>query len=271
MDVSIVIPVFNQLHFTKICLESLRETVASTVQIVVIDNGSTDGTAEYLAAYPKIRVITNKDNQGCAVAWNQGVRASHASWIAILNNDVILPNNWLDGLLDFASEKDADIVSPAFREGEYNYDIAEYSEDYVRCMHSVARMGIAQGICFMVKRRVFERIGMFDETFKIGQFEDADFFRRAKIAGLILGTTGRSFIHHFASITQNSIRKEANVKPYEAENRAYFRRKWRLTWWKRFPVRRYVKLRDFWWRVSEKTIYGHTLIEKWIDGRLRYF
>jgi len=271
MAVSIVIPVFNQLHFTRICMESLHATLPEDCEIIVVDNGSSDGTAGYLLGCPDVRVITNKENLGCAAAWNQGIKASHALWVAILNNDIILSTNWLDGLLDFAGEKGADIVSPAFREGEYNYNIAEYSRDFVQRMHSVARMEIAQGICFMVKREVFDRIGMFDENFRIGQFEDRDFFRRAKQDGFILGTTGRSFIHHFGSVTQNMIRKKRDEKTYETENRAYFRKKWRLYWWKRFFERRYNKLRERWWSMSEKILYGHTLVEKIIDGKLRYF
>ena len=270
MDVSIVIPVLNQLYYTRLCLESLRTTLPADSEIIVVDNGSSDGTAEYLSGCPDIRVITNKENQGCAAAWNHGVKASHAQWIAILNNDIILSTNWLDGLLDFAREKNADIVSPAFREGEYNYDIRGYAEDYVRRMHSVSRMAVAQGVCFMVHRRVFDAIGLFDENFKIGQFEDADFFRRARQAGFSLGTTGRSFIHHFGSVTQKSVRG-GTVWPYERENRAYYRRKHGLTAWKRIIERRRGKLRALWWRISEKTLHGHTLTEKWIDGRLRYF
>ncbi len=271
MNVSIVIPVFNQLHFTRICMESLHATLPGDCELIVIDNGSSDGTAEYLSECSSIRVIANMENLGCAVAWNQGVKASGARWVVILNNDTILSPNWLDGLLDFAREKGVDIASPAFREGEYNYNIIEHSRDFVQRMHSVARMGIAQGICFMVKREVFDRIGLFDEHFRIGQFEDRDFFRRALLAGFVPGTTGRSFIHHFGSVTQNMIRKNTDKKPYETENRAYFRKKWRLHWWKRFPERQHAKLRERWWSMSEKILYGHTLAEKIIDGRLRYF
>jgi len=270
MDISIVIPVFNQLHFTKICLESLQATLLRDGEIIVIDNGSSDGTAEYLLGFSNIRIITNGENLGCAVAWNQGVRASNASWIAIINNDIILSTNWLNGLLGFAREKNVDIVSPAFREGEYNYNIAEYSGEYVTRMNSVARMGIAQGICFVVRRRVFDKIGLFDENFKIGQFEDRDFFRRARRAGFVLGTTGRSLIHHFGSVTQDSIRGQNTIRTYERENRAYYRSKYGLTLWERFLERRRAKLQDLWWRTSEKTLHGHTLIEKWVDGRVRY-
>lgn len=271
MDLSIVIPVFNQLHFTKICLESLQDTMNKECEITVIDNGSSDGTAEYLSGLSNIKVIANRGNLGCAAAWNQGVMVSHAPRIVILNNDTVLSPLWLEGLFDFAGEKGADIVSPALREGEYNYDLAEYSRDYVRRMRSVFRVGVAQGVCFMVRRRVFDRIGLFDENFRIGQLEDRDFFRRARRAGFVLGTTGRSLIHHFGSVTQDSIRGQNTIWPYERENRVYYRSKYGLTLWKRFLERRHAKLQELWWRTSEKVLHGHTLIEKWVDGRVRYF
>ena len=68
MDLSIVIPVFNQLHFTKICLESLHDTINKECEIIVIDNGSSDGTADYLSGLSNIKVIANNENLGCAAA-----------------------------------------------------------------------------------------------------------------------------------------------------------------------------------------------------------
>ena len=270
-DVSIVIPLFNQLEYTRRCLESLLVDTTWVKEIILINNGSSDGTAEYLATLKGVTVITNPENMGCAAAWNLGVKAASTYWIAILNNDIIVSPDWLHGLFESAERDSLDIVSPAFREGDDNYDISLYSWEFTSRMGKVSRMGIAQGVCFMVQRRVVEVVGLFDENFRIGQFEDADFFRRAKDAGFRLGTTGRSFIHHFGSVTQNSIRRSRDARPYEAENRAYFRRKWKLTWWKRFLQRRSTKLQIFFWRTKEKVLYGHTLVEKWIDGRLRYY
>ncbi|MDA8091175.1 MAG: glycosyltransferase family 2 protein [Actinomycetota bacterium] len=271
MIASIIIPVFNQISFTKICMESLQATRPEDSEIIIVNNGSSDETSRYLSECRDITVIQNDRNLGCAAAWNQGIKASRGQWIAILNNDIILSPGWLNKLLDFAIEKNADIVSPAFREGPYNYDIAAYSKEFTRKMQRASRMGVAQGICFMVKRRVFDRIGFFDENFKIGQYEDADFFRRAKQAGYVLGTTGRSVIHHFGSITQNRILEEMPDNPYEKQNRIYYRRKHHLTSWKRFIERRTSKLRDRWWSISEHALYGHTMVEKCIKGRLRYF
>lgn len=270
MDIDIVIPVFNQLSYTRKCIDSLLSTEGKNVNILVIDNGSTDGTAEYLRSVTGINVIENPENLGCAGAWNQGVRETTSEWIVILNNDVILSSGWLEGLLHFAIEEGLDLVSPAIREGELNYDIESYARDYVERMKSVARHGVVDGICFMVRRRVFDAIGLFDEKFRIGQFEDSDFFRRARIAGFRLGTTGRSFIHHYGSITQKALGYGKIEKPYVVENRAYYRKKWQLTPWRRLRERRLRKWREFIWRTTERIRYGHTLKEKWLDGSLHY-
>jgi N-acetylglucosaminyl-diphospho-decaprenol L-rhamnosyltransferase len=267
MNVAIVVPLFNQLAYTKKCLQSLTATVDTGTTILVIDNSSTDGTGEYLASLEEISVIHNETNLGCAGAWNQGISNTQSEWVVILNNDVILSWGWLEGLIEFAEESNLDVVSPAIREGDYNYNIEEYAREFVRRMSHVSRPGEAHGICFMVRRRVFEKIGLFDENFRIGQFEDADFFRRANAAGFNLGITGRSFIHHFGSMTQ----KLLGQTPYATENRAYFHKKWHLTWWRRFLLRRRKKLLNLFRRTKEKALYRHTLIEKWIDGRLRYY
>ena len=270
MNVSIVMPVYNQLIFTKGCLESIRKH-SEPAEIIVIDNGSSDGTKEFLAAYPDIIVITNDENRGFAGACNQGAKAAKGDWVVILNNDVIVSDGWLIGLVEFAETRRLDIVTPAIREGDLNYDIDSYSREFIRTMAGVARIGEADGICFMVRRVVFDTIGYLDENFLIGQFEDVDFFRRAKTAGFKLGITGRSFIHHFGSITQDSIRRVKTVKPYEAINRAYYQRKWKLNWWKRFWERRQSKARERYWQLKEKLSYNHSLKEKLINGKLRYY
>ena len=271
IDVSIVIPLFNQVTYTRQCVESLRSHPLEHAEILLIDNGSTDGTSEYLAACTDLRVIRNEVNLGCAGAWNQGVRETRSEWVVILNNDVIVSAGWLAGMLAAAGQEQLDVVSPAIREGEHNYDIEIYARDYVERMKNVVRRGAADGICFMVHRRVFETIGLFDENFRIGQFEDTDFFRRAERAGFRLGTTGRAFIHHFGSVTQKALGQWRVEKPYVAENRAYYREKWRLTWWRRLIERRSRRWRELIWRVRERLFHGHTLKEKWLDGRLRYF
>jgi N-acetylglucosaminyl-diphospho-decaprenol L-rhamnosyltransferase len=268
--VCIVIPVYNQLHYTRLCLESLMPTIGEAT-VLVIDNASSDGTGEFLSNFKGISVISNQYNLGCSGAWNQGAKAASSEWVVILNNDVIVGPEWLSGLLSAANEYDLDIVSPAIREGEYNYDVSEYEKRITSKMSDVMRNGIASGICFMVRQTVFKKIGYFDENFKIGQFEDTDFFRRASVAGMRLAITGRSFLHHFGSVTQDAIRKKRTRKPYEIENRAYYHRKWNLKWYHRFLIRNKAKIQGKYWRLSELLRYGDTLKERWENGSLRYY
>lgn len=256
---TVVVPVYNQLDYTRRCLASLRTHGNGIHKIIVIDNGSANTTAEYLSGLDYVTVIRNDDNLGCAAAWNQGIETAGSAWVLFLNNDVIVTSGWLEGMLEFAEEKRVDIVSPAIREGACDYDIDRYAEAFVTRMKRRARIGVADGICFLVRRTVFEKVGRFDENFRVGQFEDVDFFKRAAIAGFRLGITGRSFIHHFGSVTQNHIRKVEKNNCYEAVNRAYYYRKWNLSWHKRFIMRRYSNARRLFWELREKALGGYLL------------
>jgi GT2 family glycosyltransferase len=253
--VSIVIPLYNQLVYTRMCLESIRRTVPEEVEIILIDNASSDGTAECLATLSSVSVISNAKNLGFAGACNQGIRAA----------------GWLEGLLGAARRWGLDMVSPAIREGECNYNIEEYAGHLTCRMGGVIRWGMVNGICFMAHNRVFDTIGVFDENFRIGQYEDKDLFLRAARARLKLGTVGSAFLHHFGSVTQKSMKATRVVKPYAMENKAYFIRKWGLPGWKRALSRNWNSLVNRLHSLRERIYYGHTLMEKWIDGRVRYF
>ena len=98
--ISLVIPVYNQLDYTRQCLESIARCTEQPYELIIVDNASTDGTHDFLRDV-KATVITNQQNLGCAKAWNQGVRASHGDVIGILNNDIVVTKGWIEGLLEF--------------------------------------------------------------------------------------------------------------------------------------------------------------------------
>lgn len=321
MSVAIVIPVLNQLAYTQGCVRCLQPDLAAGVKVIVVDNGSTDGTPVWLAAQPGLTVLRNEQNRGCAPAWNQGVRAAGLlrntqdpaftattggeatdlrtapkpatetrlgaeadflritqersgaapDWVVVLNNDVLLPEGWLAALLGAAERHGLDLVCPAMRERDQNYDFAGYARAFTAQLGGVVRRGGAHGVCFAVRRAVFERIGGFDEAFRIGQFEDADFFRRARQAGFRSGVVGACFLHHFGSVTQDALSDTRRQRPYEAENRAHFRKKWKLGWARRRWEKAADGLRTWWWRTTERARFGHTLHEKWDGVRLRFY
>ena len=124
--VSLVIPVYNQLDYTRQCLESIVRCTDQSYELIIVDNASTDGTLEFLKDV-KATIITNQYNLGCAKAWNQGVRASHGDVIGILNNDIVVTPGWLKDLLSYMQRSGHGIACPSAREGMLNYDLDSYA------------------------------------------------------------------------------------------------------------------------------------------------
>jgi GT2 family glycosyltransferase len=270
LDLTITIPVFNQLHYTKDCVETLLASGVTQPQIVIVNNASTDGTMEYLAGFPDIPVINNLKNEGCAFAWNQGSKASRSKWTLVSNNDILFAPGTLSGLISFAEEENMDIASGAMCEGDVDYDFNGYAGDFMRIMACVARRNVARGSCFMVHRRAFEKLGYFNEDPKLGGYEDDEFFRRARAAGLKLAITGRSFYHHYGSVTQKSIKAELKKPDFSLGDRKYYRKQTGQTWARRKAVQVKHAIRKLWWKNNEKLRYGRTLHEKRIDGQWHF-
>jgi GT2 family glycosyltransferase len=268
--VAVVIPVFNQLHYTRQCLDSLNRAGVTDDQVIIINNASTDGTAEFLAARPQIRTLNNADNRGCGFAWTQGAKLSDKIWTIVMNNDVLVPSGCIEGLISFAEENRCDLVSPAMCEGDVDYDFATHAADFMRRLKDARRGSMAHGVCFMVHRRVFESIGYFDGDPKLGGYEDDEYFRRARGAGFRLAITGRAFLHHFGSITQKSMQAGSGQKRRGLGDREYYRRKTGQTWLKRKIHQVKHATRSAWWKRSERLHFGRTLWEKRVGGVTKF-
>jgi GT2 family glycosyltransferase len=99
---SIIIPVFNKVELTRQCLTTLASlTTMPEYEVIVVDNASTDGTAEFLAELGgDVQVIRNQENYGFATACNQGAKAASGEFLLFLNNDTIPTEGWLNALVD---------------------------------------------------------------------------------------------------------------------------------------------------------------------------
>ena len=265
---AIVIPVFNQLHYTRQCVDCLNHAGVADEQIIIVNNDSTDGTKEFLATRSEIRAVHNETNRGCGFAWNQGAKLSTATWTIIANNDILVPPGCLEKLIRFAEEEKIDVASPAMCEGEADYDWQTYAAEFMRVMSPMARHDIASGSFFMVHRRVFETIGFFDEDPKLGGYEDDEFARRARRHGFRLAITGRAYYHHFGGTTQKSIKASLKQPNKSLGDRTYYRKKTGQTWPKRKWNQIRHSLRVKWWKTTERLRFGHTLHETRIDGKL---
>jgi GT2 family glycosyltransferase len=254
---SIVIPVFNQMDYTRLCLEHLEKGTDFPHEVVIVDNASTDGTAAFLRGV-RARVLTNPTNRGCAAAWNQGIAASRGRYVVLLNNDVLVTAGWLRRLVAFMEETGHGIVSPAVREGPLDYDLAAYAEAFTRACARATRPEVA-GCCMVFAREVFDQVGLFDEGYRVGTFEDIDFLWRARRAGVTTAMTGAVLVHHFGQATQREARRL--LGDYGRENAQYFIAKWGRSVEGGWFTRRAGRIRRFARRVYEQLRYGHTLIE----------
>ncbi len=258
--VSLVIAVYNQVEYTRRCVDSIERCTMLPYKLIIVDNGSTDQTREFLNTL-KADVITNERNLGCARAWNQGIQASEGDVIGILNNDIVVTPGWLTRLMTFMDETGHGIVSPSAREGALDYDLERYAKEFVRRCGRATRRSDIYAACMLIRREVFDRIGLFDENFACGGGEDVDFLWRAKGAGFSTGMTGSALIHHFGMITQDAIKK-TETRAYTVTNMSHFYGKWKRTIRGNWVERRWVGLRNSWLKRYERLRYGHSLVEK---------
>lgn len=222
IQLSVVILTCDQLPVLRRCLDALTELYRrGNAEIIVVDNGSADGTCECLTTeYPYIRVIANTENRGVAPARNQGLRAASGDKILILDNDTI-PNTvaidamsrWLDthpstGIVACRLTDPQGAVQDSFK--PYPGLTVKISnllgrKRAVRLPESPVSPEYVIGACQMFRRSLTDRIGLLDERIFYGP-EDADFCLRARSAGLdVVYLPEVSMIHDWRRATTRRI------------------------------------------------------------------
>jgi len=240
-NITIVILTWNALNYTRRCIESLNiSSLPPCVDIIIVDNSSTDGTLEYLRKIDRIQLIENKENLGYSRAVNLGIKAAKPDTdIVLLNNDIeIIEPDWLIRLTDVISTNNAigifgvKIVQDdgtlqhcgaylpldtywgqQIAAGEV--DLGQYSGLY-ECESVVFA-------CVYIRRSVFNSIGFLSEDY-FAYFEDTDFCLRAKRFGINVAVCGDIRVRH----TENSSTKANGVSHNNIflKSQETFRKKW---------------------------------------------
>lgn len=257
-DYSITFACYNSLEYTKLFVDSLIITDTPLDRVIVVDNGSSDGTREYLSAQSFGEVILNKRNLGCGVAWNQGILARQSEWTVIMNNDVIVSNNWIRNLIDVAVDLKLRVVSPAMIEGELDYDFPNFVIERGSMLQSVARLGAKHAVCLVVHNSVWSDIGYFTPKPKLLGFEDTIFFNELERAHIPTAITGAAWLHHFGSITQDQIKKEKGLAKTDAIGNRRNYKTLGLSWFERKIRRARRKRSEKVWKGVELSKYGLT-------------
>ena len=268
MSYTVVIPVLNQLHYTRQCVHALLDNGVDAASLLVINNGSSDGTADWLAGKPRIRSVNNPVNLGCGGAWTQGALLADSDWVVLLNNDIVCAHNVIQAQLDAADKHKLDVVSPSLVEFDLDYDLAEFTAAFLQKMRGTLREGWFHGVCFAVRREVFQKIGFLDTDRLLYGREDAEFLARCQRHGIKVGTVGDAFLHHFGMITQTALKQERGVSKFG--DHRYFYAKIGLDWWGRQRAKLARKARTREWSDAERARTGFTLHMVHRDGQVEY-
>lgn len=211
LNYTITFACYNQLDYTKQFIASLDRQEVDFSRIVAVDNGSTDGTREWLQQQEFGAVVLNDRNLGCGAAWNQGALAMQSKWTIVMNNDVICEPGWLANLIQTAEREQLKIASPAMIEGDLNYNLTDWVRETRIRMRGYVRRGVAHAVCMAIHEDVWHEIGYFMPVPKLLGYEDGIFFQRAYEQGIQMGIVSDAWMHHFGQTTQKALKLELNL------------------------------------------------------------
>ena len=245
---SIIILTYNQIEYTKKCFKSILKNTSGQFELIVVDNGSNDGTVQYLESGilnkhgdVRIKIIKNTENKGFASGNNQGIAASIGDYILIMNNDVVVTPGWLERMIACCEKKPhVGIVGPRsnYVSGPQLIESVDYNlnslEGLNRFSEKIATLNAKKssrllrvvGFCMLINRSVIDKIGGIDNQYGIGNFEDDDFSLRAALAGFESWMAEDCFVHHFGSRT--FIGEKIDYRKSLHKNWNIFKDKWGL-------------------------------------------
>jgi GT2 family glycosyltransferase len=242
-EVSILMPVHNQVGFTFCCLQSIAAAPPrASIEIIVIDDASTDETPELLRSVKGIRYLRNETNQGFLLSCNRGAALAHGRYLHLLNNDTQVQAGWLDALLDvFREEPETGIAGSKliYPSGHLQEAGAALKRD--GCVELIGlnqdpaepiynrrrRVDHCSGASILIEKPLFDRIGGFDEVYAPAYYEDCDLSLRVQAAGRHVVYEPSSVVVHHLSVSTNA--RPAEKMARIAANSTIFLERWQAS------------------------------------------
>jgi GT2 family glycosyltransferase len=240
---SVVLVTCGNRELNRLCLESLAaRTEWPSLEVLVVDNGSVDGTRELLEAAAardaRIRPILFGENRGYPAAANAGLAAARGESLVLLNNDTVVTRGWATALLrHLARDPRLGLVGPVTNaiSNEARIEVG-YRDLEALPAWAAAWTRAHDGetfeipslafFCAAMPRAVYEKVGPLDERFGLGMFEDGDYNRRVRAAGYDVRCARDAFVHHWQMASFRRLGRDAYFRLFE-ENRRKFEEKWR--------------------------------------------
>lgn len=242
----IIIVSYNNFSYLQLCLNSIwAKTLYPNYEVIVVDNGSDAEVIEYLKAAQRVesrlKVIFNGQNLGFSAANNIGIRAAgDCEYVILLNNDTVVTRGWLSRMIYYLDDQTTGLVGPVTNsignEAKINVDyhglegMEEFAERYTR-MHAgqFSEIAVLAMYCVGIRKAVLDQVGLLDERFGVGMFEDDDYSMRVRRAGYRVLCAEDIFIHHWGGASFKKLDQEEYYRIFN-DNLAKFEEKWRIKW-----------------------------------------
>ena len=240
--ISVIVLTYNNIDLTKSCLQSLLEqTDYPHLEIIVVDNASSDGTPAYLQEFgkrhPTTTIMLNESNLGFAAGNNIGLACATGDYLVILNNDTVVTCGWAMTLLrHLQADPSIGLIGPVTNNiGNEARIEAPYEQivdmPYEALQFTLTNMGKllpmrnAAFFCVMLPRSTYERCGPICEDYGRGFFEDDDYCRRVEAAGLNVVCADDVFVHHHLSASFDKLGGNEKQELF-ARNKAIYENRW---------------------------------------------
>ena len=239
MKLSIIIVNYNTGDLLKNCIDSIiANSPKFACEIIVIDNASFDGSREVISSYPDIKKVFNRDNLGFAYANNIGIKIARGEYVLLLNSDTMVLPGVIDKMVEYMDKNsDVGILGPKLI-GE-NGELIQMSwvfqpTIFLECIRKILspqnikkyslirhiveflqketrKVQVITGASMLVRKKVFEQVGLLDEAFFL-YFEEPDFCKRARNAGWKIIFYAEAKIVHLLGQSMSKIKKESQIQ-----------------------------------------------------------
>ena len=240
--VSVIVLTYNNLSFTRACLQSLEaSTDYPDWELILVDNASNDGTREFLVEYAACnahaKLLQNEENLGFAAGNNQGLAAAKGEYMVILNNDTYVTPGWLVDLIrHLRKDPQLGLAGPVTNnignEAKIDIHYADMTEmrkaawAYTsKCAGEELEVPVVAFFCVAIARAAYAKVGGLDERFGLGFFEDDDYCQRVRNAGFRVAVAEDVFVHHHLSASFDLLDEGRRQALFE-RNRALYEEKW---------------------------------------------